>query len=303
MRPDVGCGNRAIRRWELVAEAQPILTMTISNDRLSPALRDVERSIDRAYLNNPLLAYSRPDAAWYLLGAAEDALALPLLQRRHSPFQGAALVDETINDLRHALAWIFTTCPPGGPVKQVYDQTAYDAATALLELAGQYDTARGGYRGSSVPGPRGYRPTGGSTAQGAGQDPGDSYPYQALPACPAFLAPGSPVRSAVLGIGFTTDFANEVSAWLFNDGRGGLKPGNIYAGDQSGVSKVWPPPPGAIADAHLHPGPYNTGNWTGQGPTYGDADYTRNAGWPGFIGSQDSLFWINPAGDAYGCEQ
>jgi RHS repeat-associated protein len=157
-----------------------------------------------------------------------------------------------------------------------------------------------------------YGQSGGPDGGGPSR-PGDSdtHPYRAVRSCPAFLRPGAPVRNAVVGTGSTADGRHESFSWLFGSSAGGpvlgVHPmraaGSGWERRASGPgwADEGPIPYNTIGGSHTHPGPYNNGVFLGQGPSTGDARLAARSGVPQFIVSQDSLFWINPDGNAYGC--
>jgi RHS repeat-associated protein len=142
----------------------------------------------------------------------------------------------------------------------------------------------------------------GQTTGGGQLNYHDAMKYTAVKACPAFLAKGSPLRNAAIGMGSTRNGANESAAWFRVTARGLIQRINaVLSATNSTVSSGWPPPPGVTVSGHVHPGPYNTGVYLGQGPSVGDSVWTSRTGMTELIVSQDSLFWINPGEKAYGC--
>lgn len=108
-------------------------------DLVTASARAAEREIDAAYQGNLLLSSPYTTATWYALGVAEDHVFVPEIGGRQLDFhQLSALLDNLKFMLRYALHWLWTRRISDGQIPPRPDQTLYDAADDLLELAHSY---------------------------------------------------------------------------------------------------------------------------------------------------------------------
>lgn len=134
---------------------------------------------------------------------------------------------------------------------------------------------------------------------GTGRRPTDPHGYKPIKACPAFLQPGTPYRQRLETLGPMGTNANESGAFFLNRSGGGVRRGHVIPGVSRSVTPPAKNPAGAVSWNHTHTPPYYAGY--GQGPSVGDAQWAARRSLPVFAISRDSVFWVNPAGDAYGC--
>lgn len=117
--------------------------MVISDEmgvgNISPELRAIEETFDRAYRSNQLLGVHRPTAVWTLLSVFEDCIALPLLGNSANVQTESHRENLFINALKHALRWT-NECPTASRFEPGYDGDRYQNARDLIMLGGRYDT-------------------------------------------------------------------------------------------------------------------------------------------------------------------
>ena len=114
-----------------------------TTDRVSPELREAEKEIDNYYKSNPLLELPFATAAWYLLAFGENWF-LKQAGYNLTSQESEMMIDNLVNELKHPISWIFSTCEPGGQIPSAYDDGMFDASWNLFRLGrryGWFDTA------------------------------------------------------------------------------------------------------------------------------------------------------------------
>lgn len=119
-----------------------------TTNRVPDELREVEKKIDNYYRSNPILKYPFATAAWYLMTYSENLL-LENMQRDRTSQEFAFMVDNLLNDLKHPLFWLFSTCEQGGLPPLVDDRYLFKAVSDLLELGDSYGWFEMAYRYAS----------------------------------------------------------------------------------------------------------------------------------------------------------
>ena len=113
------------------------------DDPLSPEVREAERFIDNAFLDNPLMSLRFGEAAWWFLAICEERFVHQLLRDSSQPtalgdHHRAALVDNIILHAKWPLYWLFKTCEEGGKVPSRRGPDEYQAAMDLSEIGLDY---------------------------------------------------------------------------------------------------------------------------------------------------------------------
>ena len=112
-------------------------------DKLTPALRNIEKEIDDCYKSNPLVNLPFATAAWSLLAFAElkilgDASRPPTSQEQET------IGDNFVNELKEPMFWLFSACKQEGQIPSDGDEVV-QASWDLFKLGKDYQWFEAAY--------------------------------------------------------------------------------------------------------------------------------------------------------------
>ena len=121
------------------------------HETISPELRSVERQIDGAYLENPLIQLPHSQACWCFLAFCEERHFKNFeIDGVDSRQEMAVVIDEIVTSMKTPLAWLRQRCSPGSEVRKEYRDIWYQASWDLAELVKQYTHFEAAYTYASA---------------------------------------------------------------------------------------------------------------------------------------------------------
>ena len=108
-----------------------------ATDKLTPELRKIEKEVDHHYKFNPLVNLPFATAAWSLLAFAENWMLEQVLRPSTSQ-EFKMMIDNSVNNLKDPMYWLYGTCRQGGQVPSAYDDNLSKASWNLFKLGREY---------------------------------------------------------------------------------------------------------------------------------------------------------------------
>ena len=116
-------------------------------DPISPELRAVENSIDRAHFSNPLMDKRRTAGIWFFNAACEEFFVMRVVETSTEiPLnEAAAFADNLIHLAKWPMRWLTERCSIGGKLPTRFDVDMYSAAKELADLGHDYSLFESAY--------------------------------------------------------------------------------------------------------------------------------------------------------------